>query len=271
MDALNPCENLPCGLPHVIETLQHERRWKHGHHPRPRPRPPSVNCEAQTLPFLKTPGSWDAQQTSEPAPCSPLRATSRPYSAAAAAAIAIAGLPTVWLPRLKATGGSTGKTGGPYNPASLYMWIHGLSPRRRPARRAQGQLPPVPPLQDPPVVYQQFQTRFLPVAAQRPESSAWSCCVTCLSSSILLAPPSRACVGGRPRSSSATQGSNQPAPREGRVCSPEEPSHACKRPSQPLACLFTTPKPRTSSDFQKTKSDSIGELPALDSSLLLLR
>lgn len=153
MDALNPCENLPCGLPHVIETLQHERRWKHGHHPRPRPRPrprpPSVNCEAQTLPFLKTPGSWDAQQTS------PLRATSRPYSAAAAAAIAIAGLPTVWLPRLRATGGSTGKTGGPYNPASLYMWIHGLSPRRRPARRAQGQLPPVPPLQDPPVVYQQ--------------------------------------------------------------------------------------------------------------------
>lgn len=40
-----------------------------------------------------------------------------------------------------------------------------------------------------------FQAHFLPVAAQRPESSAWSYCMTCLSSSILLALPSRACVG----------------------------------------------------------------------------
>lgn len=67
----------------------------------------------------------------------------------------------------------------------------------------------------------------------------------------------------RPRSSSATQGSDQPAPCAGAVCSPEKPRHTSERSSQPSACLFAPLKPGTSSTSRKRNLTESGSCQLL--------
>lgn len=89
---------------------------------------------------------------------------------------------------------STSKTWGPYDPASLYMWIHGLPEGGQPREPRVSFLLTLHYKAH--LLYtSKCQACFLPVAAQRAESSAWPRCVTCLSSSLLLVPPSRGCIG----------------------------------------------------------------------------
>lgn len=89
---------------------------------------------------------------------------------------------------------STSKTWGPYDPALLFMWIHGLPEGSQPREPRVSFLLSLHYKAH--LLYtSKIQACFLPVAAQRAESSAWSCCMTCLSSSIPLVPPSRGCVG----------------------------------------------------------------------------